>query len=79
MRLASKGKVLDGAEKEMSDLGQEENRAAEVKETGEADFYIPTSMLRADAYTATEDAGAFGGELIVNNLQGFKCLLLQNQ
>ncbi|HET8885229.1 MAG TPA: phage major capsid protein [Salinimicrobium sp.] len=65
MRMASKGKILDGAEKEMSEIGMEENRNAEVKETGEADFYIPTSMLRADAYTATEDAGAYGGDLIV--------------
>lgn len=65
LRLSSQRKAIDGAEAEMSAIGLEENRIAEVKEEREADFYIPMSMLRADAFTATEDSGNFGGETIV--------------
>lgn len=67
IRAVSLGRSLDGAEKEMSDLGIEENRMAGVETPENALLHIPMSMLRSTAHTATEDEGNYGGNLIQNS------------
>jgi len=64
IRLVSKGIALDGAEKEMNEVAEAEARAAGITLSDEALLHIPMSMLRADAHTVTEDAGAYGGKLV---------------
>jgi len=64
IRTVSAGRPLEGAEKEMSELAEQENRDAGLKVDERALLHIPMSMLRATAQTVTEDAGAFGGKLV---------------
>lgn len=60
---------LDGAEKEMHEIGMKENRDANVKDNVGAvpSLSIPLSYLgRATQQTVTQDAGAYGGALVQN-------------
>jgi HK97 family phage major capsid protein len=57
---------LDGAEKEMHELGLEENRSAKV-DTPEGSLAIPLSYFsRATQQTVSQDSGAYGGALVQN-------------
>lgn len=56
---------LTGAEKEMNELGIEENRAAGVETPDDAKITIPMSVLRAQSVTG--DSGNKGGQLVVND------------
>tara|TARA_R110000868_G_C10970676_1_gene769835 strand:- start:11021 stop:12343 length:1323 start_codon:yes stop_codon:yes gene_type:complete len=63
------GSPLDGAEKEVQEIAEAENRAANVK----ADemikgtrLMIPLSYLRATQQTVTQDSGEYGGQLVQN-------------
>lgn len=57
---------LQGAEKEVNEIALQEARNAGVPAPSAKpnSFNIPHSMLRADAHTVTEDAGAYGGKLV---------------
>jgi len=59
----SKG-VLDGAEKELNEIGIEANRAAGVETPENARFTIPMSALRNQSVTG--DSGEKGGQLVVD-------------
>lgn len=57
---------LAGAEKEMHEIGVQENRAAKV-ESDENSLSIPLSYLsRATQQTVTQDSGSYGGRLVQN-------------
>lgn len=57
---------LEGAEKELHEIGAEENRAAKV-ETPQNSIAIPLSYLsRATQQTVTQDGGTYGGALVQN-------------
>lgn len=56
---------LDGAEKELNDIGIEENRTAGVSTPDNARMTIPMSALRAQSVTG--DTGTKGGELVVKD------------
>jgi len=60
----SKG-VLDGAEKELNDIGIEANRDAGVETPENARFTIPMSALRNQSVTG--NSGEKGGQLVVDN------------
>lgn len=66
IRMVTSGETLDGAEKEMNDVAIEESRDAGVNVPKKALVNIPMSMLRAVAHTVSEDAGAYGGALVVD-------------
>ena len=66
IRMATRGKALDGAEKEMNDLAIEESRSAGVDIPDNSMVNIPMSFLRASAQTVSEDSGNYGGELVQN-------------
>jgi HK97 family phage major capsid protein len=66
MRTAGEGKALDGVEKEMDDLGKEENRAAGVTEERGTNIRVPMFVIRADGQTVTQDGGLYGGALVHN-------------
>jgi len=58
---------LDGAEKELHEIGLEEYRQSGVKtEIRENAILIPQAALRATAQTVTEDSGNYGGSLVVD-------------
>ena len=59
----SKG-ILEGAEKELNEIGIEANRAAGVETPDNARFTIPMSALRAQSVTG--DSGEKGGQLVVD-------------
>lgn len=62
-------KGLTGAEKEMHEIGLEETRNANVKDSSSAKVHlsIPLNYLgRATQQTVTQDAGAYGGALVQN-------------
>lgn len=56
---------LTGVEKEINEIALAEMRAA-GKDVGATTFNIPSSMVRAAAHTVTEDSGANGGALVVD-------------
>jgi HK97 family phage major capsid protein len=57
---------LEGAEKEMHEIGLAENRAAKV-DTPSNSVAIPLSYLsRATQQTVTQDSGSYGGALVQN-------------
>lgn len=56
---------LDGAEKELNEIGIEANRAAGVETPDDSKITIPMSALRAQSVTG--DSGAKGGELVVKD------------
>ncbi|AGO49127.1 phage capsid protein [Cellulophaga phage phi39:1] len=61
------GQKLDGAELEMHQIGQEENRAAKINVEDNVRLSLPVSYLaRATAQTVSEDSGAFGGALVTS-------------
>lgn len=64
LREAGLGK-LTGAEAEINAAALEEMRAS-GKDVANNTFNIPASMVRASAQTVSEDSGAFGGALVVN-------------
>lgn len=60
------GGKLEGAEKELHEIGAQENRAANV-ETPKNSIAIPLSYLnRATQQTVTQDGGTYGGALVQN-------------
>lgn len=60
-------KGLDGAEKEMHEIGLAENRNAKVGSGDAPSLSIPLSYFsRATAQTKTEDSGSYGGALVQN-------------
>lgn len=67
IRMATSGKQLDGAEKEMNEVAIEESRIAGVQVPDNSLVNIPISMLRATAQTVSEDAGQYGGQLVQDN------------
>ncbi len=67
IRMTTTGKQLDGAEKEMNEVAIEESRKAGVEVPDNSLVNIPMSMLRATAQTVSEDAGNYGGQLVVDN------------
>lgn len=66
IRTVTKGGSLDGAEKEVNEIGLQENRTAGVSTADNVRFSMPISMLRATAQTKTEDSGEYGGMLVQN-------------
>lgn len=56
---------LDGAEKELNEIGLEENRNAGVATPDNSRITIPMSALRAQSVTG--DSGTKGGELVVKD------------
>lgn len=57
---------LEGAEKELHEIGMQENRNAKVQ-TPEDTLAIPLAYLnRATQQTATQDSGEYGGALVQN-------------
>lgn len=63
------GKGLDGAEKEMNEIGLEESRNAKVDIPEDTHLSIPLSYItgaskRATAQTVSEDSGNYGGALV---------------
>ncbi len=66
--LARDGKALDGAEKEMDDLGREENRIAGVAEIEGTTVRIPMSVVRAASQTVTQDSGLYGAALVADGM-----------
>lgn len=63
MRQVANGK-LDGVEKEMNDEAIREARSLGLSFNEGNSFSVPSTMMRATAQTVTEDSGAFGGELV---------------
>lgn len=60
------GGKLEGAEKELHEIGAQENRAANV-ETPKNSIAIPLSYLnRATQQTVTQNGGTYGGALVQN-------------
>lgn len=64
-------KGLDGAEKEMHEIGIEESRSAGVDVPEDTNLSIPLSYItgaskRATAQTVSEDSGDYGGKLVQN-------------
>jgi HK97 family phage major capsid protein len=66
IRTVSEGGKLDGAEKEVNEIGLSENRNAGVATASNVRFSMPIGMLRATAQTKTEDSGEYGGILAQN-------------
>lgn len=66
IRLAQPGQTLDGAEKEVHEIGLQESRNAGVTVDTDTGFSLPLSMLRATQQTVSQDSGAFGGALVQN-------------
>lgn len=66
IRTVSEGGKLDGAEKEVNEIGLSENRNAGVATASNVRFSMPIGMLRATAQTKTEDSGEYGGMLAQN-------------
>lgn len=64
LRFATRGKALEGAEKEMNELALKESRDAGLTIDDDALLHIPMSMFRADAHTVSQDAGEYGGQLV---------------
>ncbi|OXB01742.1 hypothetical protein B0A75_04690 [Flavobacterium oncorhynchi] len=67
--MAQPGKILDGVEREIHEIGQKQNRDSGVKlKTEDAGcFSLPISMLgRATQQTVSQDGGAYGGALVQN-------------
>lgn len=60
------GRQLEGAEKEMHEIGVQEAREAEVRLAENTAFAIPMSFLRATAQTVSEDSGSYGSALVVD-------------
>lgn len=62
------GDPLEGAEKEVNEIGIEENREAGVKmpKSNRARVHVPLSFLRASQQTVGQDSGDYGGELVQN-------------
>lgn len=67
LRLAHPEKVLDGAEKEVHEIGVAESRTAGVTVPENTGFSLPISFLRATQQTVSQDSGNFGGALVQNN------------
>lgn len=61
------GQELTGAEAELDAIGREENRNAGVITPANAAITIPLTAVRATQHTVTQDAGEFGGQLVVDN------------
>jgi HK97 family phage major capsid protein len=66
IRTVTEGNELDGAEKEVNEIGMQENRSAGVSTGQNVRFSLPISMMRAAAQTKTEDSGEYGGMLVQN-------------
>lgn len=66
IRRSVNGKSLEGAEKEMHEIGLEEARNAKVELAENTQVAIPMSFLRATAQTVSEDSGSYGGALVVD-------------
>lgn len=64
--LAREGKDLDGAEKEMDEIGRAENRAVGKPEAEGTTVRIPMFALRASSQTVTQDSGLYGAALVHN-------------
>src|SRR5690606_9038011 len=64
--LASKeGYKLEGAAKELHEIGLEENRSAGVNTPDDTAFAIPLrAVQRATQQTVSQDSGEYGGELV---------------
>lgn len=59
----AEGRALDGAEKEVNEIAVQEARELELKVPNKG-FNIPSSMLRANSQTVTQDGGLYGGKLV---------------
>ncbi len=69
LRNALEGEAHDGAEKEAQEIAELENRVAGVTfDTPKKNrkVMVPLSFIRASQQTVSQDAGAFGGELVQN-------------
>ena len=68
-RNALENVAQDGAEAEVQEIAEAENRAAGItsqSKAGQNRIMIPLSFLRATQQTVSQDAGEFGGELVQN-------------
>lgn len=65
LRSVLEGEKLSGAELEMHQIGEAENRAAGVKPAKHTRLSLPMS-LRATQQTVTQDSGSFGAALVQN-------------
>lgn len=69
LRQATDGEELDGAEKEMHEIAEQENREAGVSFGGGKRgmrVMVPASFFRATQQTVSQDAGEYGGQLVQN-------------
>lgn len=64
LSMASSGK-FEGVEKEIHEMGASERRAM-GREVSDYGFAMPSSMVRADAQTVSEDSGSYGGALVTD-------------
>tara|TARA_R110000772_G_scaffold153261_1_gene264234 strand:+ start:6136 stop:7434 length:1299 start_codon:yes stop_codon:yes gene_type:complete len=58
------GMALEGLEKEMNDIGLQQNARAGVTTPDNAKLQIPYDYMRATAQTVTEDSAGYGGALV---------------
>jgi len=64
MELQLDNRSFDGAESEVNEIAKEEMRSQGLKLSGRG-INIPSEMMfRANSHTVSEDAGAFGGKLV---------------
>jgi len=68
LRTLQEKRSLEGAEKEMHEIGLEQNLRVS-KEAGVQDalLHIPFELLRAAQHTVTQDSGDYGGQLVHDN------------
>lgn len=69
LRLAGNNKDFDGAEKEVQEMAENENRNSGVTfadTVGRKRMLVPISFLRADQQTVSQDSGNYGGQLVQN-------------
>ena len=66
LRHALNGTEMDGAEKEMNEIGMAENRNANVTAAKNTRLSLPVAYVRATQQTVTQDSGAYGGALVQN-------------
>jgi HK97 family phage major capsid protein len=65
IRNAKKGAPLEGATKELDEIGREQNRLAGITTNDNAVIVIPMAT-RADQQSVTLDSGEYGGQLVQN-------------
>lgn len=68
IRTAMDGRELTGAEKEVEEIAQEENRNAGISfddgSTSKRRLHLPMSFVRATQQTVSQDSGDYGGQLV---------------